>query len=370
MADKRDYYEVLGVTKAANADEIKKAYRKLAKQFHPDVNPGDKVSEQNFKEASEAYEVLSDSDKKGKYDQFGHAAFDPNSGYGGGASSGGAGFGFDFEDIFSSFFGGGGRSGRGPQKGADVKVVLDITFEEAAFGVEREIAINKHINCDKCEATGSTSKSSSTCRVCGGAGQVQVKQNTPFGQFMNVKTCDACHGEGKIIKDPCPECSGYGKVRRNVKILVKIPQGIDQGQTISIRSQGEAGQKGAPSGDLLVTIRIKPHAIYKRDNFNVFCEIPLSFVQATLGDEIQVPTLDGTVSYLVPDGTQTGTVFRLKNKGVPHLRGAGRGDQYVTVKIQVPQRLTEHQKELLKDFDSSITGVPKEDKKGFFKKGK
>lgn len=373
---KRDYYEVLEVGREASDADIKKAYRKLAKQYHPDVNSGDKTSEAKFKEVNEAYEVLSDPQKKSRYDQFGHAGVDPNS-FGGA----GAGFGdFDFGgigDIFESFFGGGGGFGRstrsrsGPQKGADMKYSTEIAFDEAAFGVEREISINRHENCATCGGNGAKAGTSpSTCKHCNGTGQVQYKQSTPFGQFVNVKTCDVCRGEGKIIADPCPSCNGKGKIRKSVKIKLNIPAGIDDGQTISLRGEGDPGVKGGPAGDLFVTISVKAHPLFKRQGNDVVCEMPITFVQAALGAELEVPTLDGKVKYNMPEGTQTGSIFRLKGKGIPYLRGNGRGDQYVKVEIDVPKKLNEKQKEFLKGF-AEISGDDAHDqRKGFFDKMK
>ncbi len=371
---KRDFYEVLGVDRNASAEEIKKAYRKLAKQYHPDVNSGDKGLESKFKEVNEAYEVLSDTEKKSRYDQFGHAGVDPN-GFGGG----GAGFGDfgGFGDIFESFFGGSsgfGRSGKtrsGPQKGADLKYAIEINFEDAAFGLEKEIAISRTENCKTCEGTGSKPGTSpETCKQCKGSGQIQYKQNTPFGQFVNVKTCDACHGEGKIISNPCTTCNGKGKIKKQVKIKLNIPAGIDDGQTISLRGEGEPGAKGGPSGDLYVTIRVKPHAIFKRQGTDVILDFPITFVQAALGAEIEVPTLDGKVRYSIPEGTQTGSVFRLKNKGIPFLRGNGRGDQYIKVELEVPKKLNEKQKAILKEFAEASGGEAQDQGKGFFDKMK
>ncbi len=371
MADKRDYYEVLGVGKNASADEIKKAYRKLAKQYHPDVNPGDKSAEAKFKEANEAYEVLSDTEKKEKYDRFGHAAFDPNAGFGGGAHSYGGGFGF--EDIFESFFGGGFGSSiqsRGPQRGNDIKTTSTISFEEAAFGVEKDITIKKYISCNTCEGTGSKSKSSSTCSACNGTGQVQVKQSTPFGQFMNVRTCERCSGTGKTISDPCQVCMGTGKIHREVTIKVKIPAGIDNNQAISMSGQGEIGTRGGPAGDLLVSIKVRPHDKLKRDGFNVYLDVPITMVQAALGDVIQVDTLDGKVELTIPEGTQNGVSFKLRGKGITRLQSTGRGDQIVRISVTIPNRLSESQKEILRQFQSSIDGNQKEDKRNFFKKNK
>lgn len=377
MADKRDYYEVLGIDKSSSDADIKKAYRKMAKQYHPDVNPGDKTAEAKFKEVSEAYEILSDPQKRARYDQYGHAGTDPN-GFGG--FEGGGFGGFDFGgigDIFESFFSGsgfGGRSSkskRGPQKGADLKYAVEIAFEEAAFGVEREININRMENCVTCNGTGAKpGTSASTCKHCNGTGQVQVKQSTPFGQFVNVKTCDVCHGEGRIITDPCGSCGGKGKIRKSVKIKVNIPAGIDDGQTISLRGEGEPGTRGGPAGDLYITVRVKAHALFQRQGTDVVCDIPITFVQAALGAEIEVPTLDGKVRYTVPEGTQTATVFRLKGKGIPFIRGGGRGDQYVRVNIEVPKKLNEKQKAILREFSEQLGDDAHEQRKGFFEKMK
>ncbi|AUS95937.1 molecular chaperone DnaJ [Clostridium thermosuccinogenes] len=379
MANKRDYYEVLGVDKNASDADIKKAYRKLAKKYHPDVNPGDKEAEAKFKEINEAYEVLSDSQKRAQYDQFGHAGMDPNNGFGG-FGGGFGGFGdFDFGsvgDIFETFFGGGGFGGRsrsrtGPQKGADLKYSMEISFEEAAFGVEKEIKVNRMENCKTCGGTGSKPGTSPvTCKHCNGTGQVQYKQSTPFGQFVNIKTCDVCHGEGKIIVNPCSACNGKGKVRNTVKVKIKVPAGIDNGQTISLRGEGEPGVRGGPAGDLFITIRVRPHPLFQRQGNDVICEIPITFVQAALGAELEVPTLDGNVKYTVPEGTQTGTVFRLRSKGIPYLRGSGRGDQYVKVHVEVPKKLNEKQKELLRQFAELSGDENHEQRKGFFDKMK
>jgi len=374
MAEKRDYYEVLGVSKDASDEEIKKAYRKLAKQYHPDVNPGDKNAEAKFKEINEAYEVLSDPQKRSQYDRFGHAG--PQAGgFGGFGGFEDMGFG-DIGDIFESFFGGTGfgRSSRarsGPQKGADLKYSMEISFEEAAFGVEKEIKINRMDLCNTCKGTGTKPGTSpQTCKHCNGTGQVQYKQNSLFGQFINIKTCEVCGGEGKVITDPCPNCRGKGKVRKNVSIKVKIPAGIDDGQTISLRGEGDPGTKGGPPGDLYISIRVRPHAIFQRQGNDVLCEIPITFVQAALGCEIDVPTLDGKVRYTIPEGTQTGTVFRLKNKGIVHLRGTGRGDQYVKVIVEVPKKLNEKQKALLREFAELSGDEVHEQRKNWFDKMK
>ncbi|MEA4846568.1 MAG: molecular chaperone DnaJ [Clostridiaceae bacterium] len=372
---KRDYYEVLGIDRNTSDADIKKAYRKLAKQYHPDVNPGDKTAEAKFKEVNEAYEILSDAQKRARYDQYGHAGVDPN-----GFGSAGAGFGdFDFGgigDIFESFFGGGGfgrssRSRSGPQKGADLKYSVEISFEEAAFGVEREITINRHEACSACGGSGAKAGTSpTTCKQCNGTGQVQYKQSTPFGQFVNVKTCEVCRGEGKIITNPCTSCNGKGKIRKSKKIMLNIPAGIDDGQTMSLRGEGDPGSKGGPAGDLFVTVNVKAHSIYKRQGNDVVCEIPITFAQAALGAELEVPTLDGKVKYSLPEGTQTGSIFRLKGKGIPYLRGNGRGDQYVKVEIDVPKKLNEKQKELLRQFSEISGDDVHEQRKGFFDKMK
>lgn len=375
VANKRDYYEVLNVDKNASDADIKKAYRSLAKKYHPDVNPGDEAAEAKFKEINEAYEVLSDSKKRAQYDQFGHAGMDPN-GFGG---FGGGGFGdFDFGgigDIFESFFGGTGfgrsRSRSGPQKGADLKYAIEVDFDEAAFGVEKEISINRMEVCATCGGSGTKSgTSASTCKHCNGTGQVQYKQSTPFGQFVNVKTCDVCRGEGKIITDPCQTCNGRGRIRKNVNIKVRVPAGIDDGQMISLRGEGEPGTRGGPPGDLFISIRVKPHVLFQRQGNDVVCEIPITFIQAALGAELEVPTLDGKVRYNIPEGTQTGTVFRLRGKGIPSLRGSGRGDQYVKVNVEVPKKLNEKQKEVLKQFAELIGDEVHEQRKGFFDKMK
>ena len=379
MATKRDYYEDLGIDKNSSEADIKKAYRKLAKQHHPDANQGDKSSEAKFKEVSEAYEVLSDAKKKSQYDQFGHAGTDSN-GFGGGGFGGG-GFGdFDFGgigDIFETFFGGtgfGGRSSKaknGPQKGADLKYAVEIAFEEAAFGIEREIQINRLDNCSTCKGSGAKPGTNpTTCKHCNGSGQIQYKQSSPFGQFVNVKACDVCRGEGKIIAEPCHTCNGKGKVKNSVKIKINIPAGIDDGQTISLRGEGEPGIKGGPSGDLYINVRVRAHSLFQRQGNDVICEIPITFVQGAIGAELEVPTLDGKVKYSIPEGTQTGSVFRLKNKGIPYLKGNGRGDQYVKVNIEVPKKLTEKQKSLLREFAEISSDDNHEQRKSFFNKMK
>lgn len=375
MADKRDYYEVLGVNRNASGDEIKKAYRKEAKKYHPDLHPGDKEAEAKFKEVNEAYEVLSDSDKKSRYDQFGHAGVDPNFGAGG---AGGAGFGgFDFGDIFGDIFGGGfggfggGSRRNGPVRGNDVRQVVDVTFEEAAFGCKKKLNITKNETCHTCGGSGAKPGTSPvTCKRCGGRGQVQTQTRTPLGYMTNVSTCPDCHGTGKVVTDPCKDCRGTGQVRKSKTIEINIPQGINNGQTIQISGGGEPGQRGGPAGDLLITVRIKPHEIFKRDDYDVHIEIPITFVQAALGATLQVPTLDGVVEYDIPEGTQTGSVFRLRGKGVPYVRGKGRGDQYVTVEVEVPKNLSQKQKEALRDFETISEGKNYKRQKSFFDKMK
>jgi molecular chaperone DnaJ len=362
----KDYYKILGIDKSATDDEIKKAYRKLAKKYHPDVNPGDKESEKKFKEINEAYQILSDPKKRAQYDQFGDAAFNQGGfdqgGFGGFDQGGFGGFGqggFDFGgfsdifgDIFGDVFGGGTRRNMGPERGEDIRVEVTLTFEEAAFGTEKEVEVVRYEDCDKCNGTGAKSGTKpEICPECHGTGEVKITQNTPFGRIVNIRTCPRCHGKGKIISTPCPECHGTGKVRRVRKIKVHIPAGIDDGQMVSLRGEGEPGVRGGPKGDLYVVVKIKPHKIFKREGFDVKLKMPISFTEAALGAEIEVPTLDGRAVYTIPPGTQTGTIFRLRNKGIPHVNGRGRGDQYVEVYIEVPKRLSEKQKELLREFD-------------------
>ena len=362
MAEKRDYYEVLGLSKGASDDEIKKAYRKLAKENHPDLHPGDKACEERFKEIGEAYEVLSDPDKKARYDQYGHAAFDPNSGFGGGFGGGFGDFG-DLGDILGSIFGGGfgfgggTRSRTAPQKGENLRVRLAITFEEAAFGCSKEITVPRIEDCADCGGTGcKPGTTTETCPDCGGAGEVRVQQRTMLGVMATTSPCRRCGGTGKLVKDPCTACGGKGKVKRQRTISVNIPAGIDDGQTISLRSQGHAGLNGGPNGDLLLTVSVKAHPLFERDGSSVLLEMPISFVQAALGAEVEVPTLDGKVKLTIPEGTQTGAIFRLRGKGIPYLNGSSRGDQFVTVNIETPKNLNKEQKELLRQFGQATGG--------------
>ena len=362
MAEKRDYYEVLGVSKDASADEIKKAYRKVTKANHPDLHPGDKAAEERFKEANEAYEVLSDEEKRKKYDQFGHAAFDPNAGFGAGFGGGfGGGFG-DFSDIFSSFgdifgFGGGGqtRNPNAPRRGDNIRTQLNISFEEAAFGCEKELNIPRVEPCTDCNGTGcAPGTTPEVCPDCNGSGQVRTTQRTPFGMAQTMSPCSKCRGTGKIIHQPCKTCRGMGSVRRAKKMTVKVPAGIDDGQTISRQGYGNAGSNGGPAGDLLISVIVRPHAIFERDGTSILMEQDISFAQAALGAEVEVPTLDGKVKLTIPEGTQPGAVFRLRGKGIPYLRGSGRGDQFVSVNVSVPKNLTGAQKEALREFAATM----------------
>ncbi|MGM9575074.1 MAG: molecular chaperone DnaJ [Oscillospiraceae bacterium] len=360
MADKRDYYEVLGVQKGASEDELKKAYRKLAKENHPDLHPGDKNCEARFKEINEAYEVLSDPDKRAKYDQFGHAAFDPNQGFGGGGFggfgdfSGFGGFGDIFGDIFG-FGGGGGKSSNAPRKGDNLRANLNIKFEEAAFGVKKDVTVTRIEQCPDCKGSGcAAGTTAEVCPDCKGSGQVKTTQRTPFGMMQSNVQCSKCKGRGKIIHSPCPTCRGIGSIRRQHKVNINVPAGIDDGQTISLRGQGNAGLNGGPAGDLLVTILVQPHARFEREGTSILLDQEISFAKAALGAEIEVPTLDGKVKLTIPEGTQTGTMFRLKGKGVPYLRSTGRGDQFVTVRVVVPKGLNSNQKEALKAFAESL----------------
>lgn len=375
MADKRDYYEVLGVAKGASEDEIKKAYRQLAKKYHPDLNPGDKDAEAKFKEVNEAYEVLSDKDKRARYDQFGHAGVDPN--FGGGAG-GGSPFqgGFDFTDIFDSFFGGGFGGGarranpNAPRRGSDVQANIAISFEEAAKGCTRIVEVPRVEKCSECGGSGAKKGTSPVqCPECHGRGHIQTQQRTPFGVISTSKACPRCGGKGTIIQEPCAKCHGTGRIRNTRKIEVKIPAGIDDRQIVNVRGNGNEGINGGPAGDLRIAVNVRPHPIFERDGYNVWCDVEITFGQAALGAEVMVPTLDGKVKYSVHPGTQPGDVFKLRGKGIPNINGRGRGDQLVRVIVTVPKELTARQKELLKEFDA-ISGVKTGDgeKRGFFDK--
>ncbi|KOA21243.1 chaperone protein DnaJ [Clostridium homopropionicum DSM 5847] len=348
MANK-NFYDVLGIPKGASEDEIKKAYRKLAMQYHPDRNQGNKEAEEKFKDINEAYQVLSDPQKKAQYDQFGTTDFSGAGGAGGFDFSGMGGF----EDIFDSFFGGfsSQRRRNGPERGADLEYTISLTFEEAVFGVEKEISISKNENCDTCNGTGAKPGTSpKTCDKCGGTGQVKYQRSTPLGSFVTTSTCDKCGGKGNIIDSPCTSCHGKGTVRKNKKIKIKVPAGVDTGNVLPLRGQGEPGKNGGPSGDLYVNIRVAPHQVFSRKGFDISIEEHISFGKAALGTEIRVPTIDGDVKYKVPAGTQPGTIFRLKGKGVPKVNGHGRGDQYVKLIVDVPKNLDDKQREALIAF--------------------
>ncbi len=369
----RDYYEVLGVSKNASDDEIKKAYRSLAKKYHPDMNPGDKEAEEKFKEANQAYAVLSDPEKKARYDQFGPEAAEGN-GFGGGGFGG-----FDFGDIFGGggfgdIFGdmfGGGRSTRrnGPQRGDDLSQRVTITFEEAAFGCKKEIKYTKVEKCGECNGSGAAAGSSpKTCTKCGGTGQIHVQQRTPLGIMQTTRACDACGGKGQTIENPCKKCRGTGMNSVTKTIEVSIPAGIDNGQKIRLSGLGNAGKNGGPAGDLYVTVVVRPHAVFKRDTFDISCEIPITFPEAALGAEIRVPTLEGDTTYTISEGTQTGSTFTLKGKGIPYVNGRGRGDLIFKVVVEVPKGMNETQKEALRNFADACGKSNYSKKEKFFSK--
>ncbi|MBU5213471.1 MULTISPECIES: molecular chaperone DnaJ [Heyndrickxia] len=367
---KRDYYEVLGLEKNASKEEIKKAYRKLSKKYHPDINK-EAGADEKFKEVKEAYEVLSDDQKRDQYDRFGHT--DPNQGFGGFGNGDFGGFG-GFEDIFSTFFGGGSsrrRDPNAPRQGADLQYTMSLEFEEAVFGKETVIEIPREENCDTCHGTGAKPGTKpETCSHCHGSGQLNTEQNTPFGKIVNRRVCNYCNGTGKMIKDKCKTCGGTGKVKKRRKINVKIPAGVDDGQQLRVSGQGEPGINGGPAGDLYVVFHVKEHEFFERDGDDIYCEVPLTFSQAALGDEIEVPTLHGKVKLKVPSGTQTGTKFRLRGKGVPNVRGYGVGDQHIHVKVVTPTKLTEKQKQLLREFSEISGTIPDEHNESFFDKMK
>ena len=354
MADKRDYYDVLGVSKGASGDEIKKAFRKMSKKYHPDLHPGDKDAEAKFKEVNEAYQVLSDDEKRQRYDQFGHAGVDGNAGFGGQGGFGGFDMG-DLGDIFGDIFGGfgGGRQRRnGPKRGSDLSQYINLSFEEAAFGCKKKINITKNETCSDCGGSGAKKGTQPvTCSQCNGTGQVQQRRQTIFGFSSVITDCPTCRGKGKIIKEPCAACRGAGTVRKNKTVEVNIPAGIDNDQVMRISGAGNSGANGGPSGDLQLYIKVKPHELYRRDGFDVYVTFPITFVQAALGATLKVPTIHGVVEYDIPEGTQTGTRFKLRGKGVPILHSKGNGDEYVTVTVEVPKNLSARQKELLREFD-------------------
>lgn len=354
--DKRDYYEVLGVDKSVSDDDLKKAYRKAAKKYHPDLNPGDKEAERKFKEVNEAYEVLSDKEKRARYDQFGHAGVDPNFGAGGGGYGGFTGDFGDLGDIFNSFFGGGfgGRSANpnAPRRGNDAAATVNLSFEEAAKGCKKTVKVTKIDNCKECGGSGAQKGTSpKTCPVCHGTGHVSATQRTPFGVMQTQQVCNNCHGSGKIIDKPCHTCAGKGRIRHTVEQSVDIPAGIDDGQVINLRGGGDAGTNGGPSGDLRINVNVRPHPIFERRGYDVYCEIPITFTQAALGDEIVVPTLDGKVKFTIHEGTQPGDEFKLRGKGIQRLNYSGKGDEYVKIVVEVPKELSKAQKDKLKEFD-------------------
>lgn len=372
---KEDYYEILGVNKNASDDEIKSAFRKAAKQYHPDLHPDDKAAEAKFKKINEAYEVLSDPQKRGKYDQFGHAAFDQTAGGGYSYTDFGGGFGgFSdiFETVFGSGFGASARRNTGPVAGNDLRYNLTITFEEAAFGVRREILVPREENCRTCEGSGAKPGTQpQTCGACGGSGHVRVQQNTVFGSFASMHTCDACGGTGKLVKEPCSDCKGRGRVSQTRKIIVNVPAGIDNGQTLTMPGEGEAGQRGGPSGDLYISIRVKPHKLFVRKGYDLYLEMTVSLPVAMLGGEIQVPTLGGSVKYTVPEGTQPNTTFRLRDQGITRLNSSNKGDLFIKLNIQIPKKLSDEQRTLVTKLAESMgekTGDAKPNKRGLFEK--
>ena len=377
MADKRDYYEVLGVDKSASADEIKKAYRKLAMQYHPDRNPGNKEAEQRFKEVNEAYGVLSDADKKAKYDQFGHSAFDGSTGYGQGGFGGFGGFdGFDMGDIFSSFFGGGGSSrsqnrANAPIPGDDIGIRVILSFEEAAFGCKKEVKYARVQKCSDCSGTGAENGTTADrCTQCNGTGQVRVQQRTAFGMMQSTRACPNCNGSGRVIKNPCNNCRGKGYVKVNKTLDVSIPAGIDDGQRIALRAQGNEGRNGGAAGDLIIEVNVRPHAIFERDGMDIYCDVPITFAEAALGAVIKIPTLEGSMDYDIPEGTQTGTIFTIKNKGINAVSSKARGNLYVKVTVETPKNLSDEQKKILRSFGEKCGEKNFSKKTSFFSKFK
>ena len=377
MADKRDYYEVLGVSKSASEDEIKKAYRGLAKKYHPDLHPGDAEAEAKFKEANEAYDVLSDADKRAKYDQYGHAAFDPSAGGGsgfGGFGGFGGGFGdFDFGDIFSNMFGGGGSSrsrANMPVEGDDVAARVNLSFEEAAFGCKKEVSFARVEECGECTGSGAAKGTKpETCQTCRGTGRVTVQQQTMLGYMQTQKACQNCRGTGKIVKTPCKNCNGKGYIKVNKKLDVSIPAGIDSMQRIVLRGQGCAGRNGGSNGDLIIEVRVRPHEVFTREGNNLYCEVPITFSEAALGAEIDVPILGGKTEKLeIPEGTQTGASFTLRGKGIADINTKRKGDLIVTVVVDTPQNLSAEQKKLLKEFATSLGEQNNKKSAGFWKK--
>ena len=372
---KRDYYEVLGLSKTANQDEIKKAYKKLAKEYHPDLNPDSKTAEGKFKEVTEAYETLIDEEARARYDHYGHNDPSASAGYGGGGYAGGGGGFGGFSDIFEAVFNGGfggSQQQRGPRKGADMRTGVSISFEEAATGVTKEVSVVRMENCSACEGSGAKSGTSpKKCSRCGGSGQVRNTQSTPFGQFQTVVSCPQCQGRGSVIETPCRNCGGTGKERKERKLNINIPAGVDTGSNLRMAGEGEAGSLGGPCGDLYITITVKPHKYFRRSGDDVLCDYTIGFAQAALGCDVEVPTLQGDVKLNIPEGTQSGTTFRLRGRGFTRLRGRGQGDQHVTVKIVTPTHLSDEQKTLLREFESAVSknsDSGDNGKKGFFGK--
>ena len=377
MADKRDYYEVLGLQKGATDEEIKKAYRACVKKYHPDLHPDDKECEEKMKEVNEAYECLSDADKKAKYDQFGFAGVDPSYGAGAGGGGGFSGFSGDIGDIFSSFFGGGGFGGssrsnpNAPRRGQDIQTYVTIDFMDACNGKKVDVKLNRMEQCPDCHGTGSAAGSGTdTCPDCHGTGYVKTAQRTPLGMISSQRPCSRCGGKGKIITNPCSACHGAGRVSVSKTVNVTIPAGIDDGQTLQVRGQGHSGLNGGPAGDLHVTVQVRPDPIFVRDEYDIHTEIPITYGQAVLGSEVTVPCIDGKVKLTIPEGTQSGTVFRLRNKGVKRLNRTDRGDQFVTVNVEVPKNLNKTQKDLLSKFEASLGENNYNKRKSFFDKVK
>ncbi|MDR2073818.1 MAG: molecular chaperone DnaJ [Oscillospiraceae bacterium] len=374
MPQKEDYYKLLGVGKGASEDEIKKAYRRMAKQYHPDLNKDNKSAEAKFKEVNEAYEVLSDKEKRARYDQFGHAGVNQNYSGGQGYSSGSP-FESDFDlgDLFGSFFGGFGGSASGSRRrvsrGSNIEVSVSISFEESAKGCSRTVNFERVAECEACGGVGAAAGSAKkTCSVCRGSGQVVVSQRTAFGVIQTMSTCSHCHGEGSVIEQPCAKCGGKGRIKRSDSVEVQIPAGVDSGQILNVRSKGNVGVNGGGSGDLHISVNVKPHQFFERNNDDIWCELPITFVQASLGDDVVVPTLEGKVTYHVHEGTQHGDVFKLKGRGIPHLQGRGRGDQMIRITVEVPKHLSEEQRKILKKFDSVSVPRNYQKKQGFFER--
>ena len=379
MAEKRDYYEVLGLQKGASEADIKKAFKTMARKYHPDLHPGDKEAEEKFKEINEAYSVLNDPEKKARYDQFGHAGVDPNYGAGGEGGFGGFSGGFgDVGDIFDSIFGGfggfgGGRStaasANAPRRGGDINTSITIDFMEACQGVRKKIRINHFEQCPTCHGSGKDANTvETTCTACNGTGSVKINQRTPFGVISSQKVCSKCGGRGKIVTNPCKTCNGGGRVRKQKELEINIPAGIDNDQVLRVGGQGDVGLNGGPTGDLNVAISVRKHDLFNRRGNDIYCEILITYAQAVLGAEITVPTIDGKVAYTITEGTQTGTTFRLRGKGVKYINRDAHGDQYVTVNVEVPKKLTKKQKDLLKDFDASLDEKNHQKRTSFFKK--